>query len=395
MRIVVAGLAGLLALGAASADVVTRTASLLIPDMALTALGSTDHPDEAVPVAEQPVADGPLPTTVPSDVPEVTEVQDILLVGVDSREGLTHDQMAEMEAFDHGGALTDTILWVQYLPQTQAVRMLAFPRDIAVETEDHGLQKINALHPLDGANALVEAVEELVGDDLDHYVEVDLAGLVTLTDAVGGVEVCLDEPMDDPTVGTIDEGCSVLDGIDAGRFVRARKVSDSFGAGTLGRAARQQYFLRQALGEVLTAGTLANPAKLRALVGVASRSVVVDDGLTLGQMYGLADVFRSIEPEQIESAIVPVVAFSSDGLYYERLDDGAEDVFDAIRFHTPFPDDVLSDDAAETNDDVEGDLDGFGSSGPVTVPSDGASEPVGSTSEDPTSSSGADGDFLP
>lgn len=363
MRILVAGLAGLLALGAAGADVMTRTASLLIPDMSLTALGSTDQ--EPDPVVEQPVAEGEVPTVVPSDVPEVTTVQNILLVGVDSREGLSHDQMAEMEAFDHGGALTDTVLWVQYLPETRAVRMLAFPRDIAIETVDRGTQKINALHPIYGPNALVEEVEELVGEDLDHYVEIDLAGLVTLTDAVGGVEVCLDEAIDDSTVGTIEEGCSVLDGIDAGRFVRARKVSDSFGAGTWGRAARQQYFLRQALGEVLSAGTLTNPTALRALVGVASNSVVVDDGLTLGEMYGLADVFRTIEPDEIESALVPVVAFSQDGLYYERVGDEAEEVFEAIRNHTPFPPDALSEESAQTNDEVEGELDGFGDSAPT------------------------------
>ncbi len=389
-RLLAAALVGLLALGAASADVVSRSAALVIQDMSLDALGTTDQAPEPSPAPTVVESDGTSPEPVaPTEAPpEITTVQNVLLVGVDSRAGLTREQMREMDAFDHDGQLTDTVIWVQYLPDTRDIRMVAFPRDIAVVLADGRREKLNAIHPIDGPNALVAQIEEMVGEDLDHYVEVDLAGFVTMTDAVGGVEVCLEEPLVDEVVGTIDEGRQVLDGIDAGRFVRSRKSSDSFGSGTFGRAARQQYFLSQALKKVLSAGTLTDPGKLRSLVNVASTSVVVDDELSLSDMYELASVFRSIEPQGIESAIVPVVAFS-DGLYYERIDDSAEALFSALRTGEPLPIDSRTDRDPETDDDVVGGLDGFSAGDGVTPspPTSSAGTPSATTTPEPAASS--------
>lgn len=352
IRFLVAALVGLLALGVASADVVSRSAALVIQDMSLEALDTTDQAGDSEPepvgVTTTPLPVGSTAPVEPPPPPEITTVQNVLLVGVDSREGLTRDQMRDMDAFDHMGKLTDTVIWVQYLPQTRDIRMVAFPRDIAVTLADGRREKLNAVHPIDGPNALVSQVEAMVGDDLDHYVEVDLAGFVRLTDAVGGVDVCLEEDLADEVVGTIEAGPQTLDGIDAGRFVRARKSSDSFGVGTFGRAARQQYFLSQALDKVLSAGTLTDPGKLRSLVDVAATSVVVDDELSLAAMYDLANAFRSIDPESIESAIVPVVAFV-DGLYYERIDESAEELFTALRTGAPLPLDVRTDPDAEVD----------------------------------------------
>lgn len=348
LRSLAIGLVGLLMLAVAGADLVSRAAAMAIPDTSLTALGSTDHPDSTV-----------MPTEGDGPPPAVTTTQNVLLVGTDSREGLTAEERKEMVAGDHGNSLTDTVIWVQYLPDIRELRMVSFPRDLAVETETQGTEKLNALHPLFGANRLVEEVEGIVGADLDHYVEIDLAGLVALTDAIGGVEVCLEEPMNDATVGHIPEGCQVLDGIDAGRFVRARKVSDSFGSGTYGRAARQQYFLRQAMSKVLSAGTLANPAAVRRLVGVASRVAVVDDGLTINEMRDLAKVFRSIEPEEVDGVNVPAEGFTGDdGLYYDRLvEEDAEKLFRALRLGTELPDFDDADGPGGRSTPMDGDLD--------------------------------------
>lgn len=374
IRFLAAALVGLVALGAATADVVSRSAAFVISDVSLEALDTSDQ--DPSPLPSSVVSPSTDPSAVPIDdtdeveAPMITTVQNVLLVGVDSREGLTRDQMREMDAFDHNGALTDTVIWVQYLPQSRDVRMVAFPRDIAVTLEDGRREKLNAIHPIDGPNALIEQIEDIVGDDLDHYVEVDLAGFVTLTDAVGGVEVCLEEPLVDEVVGTIDAGPQVLDGIDAGRFVRSRKSSDSFGAGTPGRAARQQYFLGQALDKVLSAGTLTSPGRLRSLVGVASNSVVVDDDLSLTEMYELATVFRSVDPRDLESAIVPVVAYSDNG-YFERIDESAEALFDALRTGAPLP--------AETRSERDGppeDEDGFDTTVASPSPSPGLSSPA-------------------
>ena len=337
-RVVLFGLGGLLLLGLAGADLMARAASMLVTDVSLASLGTTDHP--AV-IPTMPEATEGVPAQPVEDVPDITR-QDVLLVGTDSRAGLSSDQMSQMGAGDHGGALTDTIIWVQYLPETNDLRMVSIPRDLAVETDDYGVQKINAVHPLygdDGADHLISEVEELVGADLDHYVEINLAGLVALTDAVGGVEVCLDEAIDDEKVGYIPAGCQTLDGIDAGRFTRARHVADSFGEGAHGRNVRQQYFIRQAIKKILSAGTLTDPTALRGLAAVASDVAVVDDGLTLAGIYELATVFRNTAPDDIEGVNLPVTAYvGDDGLYYERpREPASEAVFEALRYGTALP----------------------------------------------------------
>ncbi len=347
-RVLLFGLGGLLLLGLAGADLMARAASMLVTDVSLASLDTTDHP--ATVSTADPDADAD-----PAVDPVTITRQDVLIVGVDSREGLSNEQMSEMGAGDHGGALTDTIIWVQYLPQTNDLRMVSIPRDLAVETDEFGTQKINAIHPLydeDGADRLIQEVEEIVGADLDHYVEINLAGLVALTDAIGGVEVCLDEPIDDEKVGFIPAGCQVLDGIDAGRFTRARHVSDSFGDGAHGRNVRQQYFIRQAIRQVLSAGTLTDPSALRGLAAVASDVAVVDDGLTLSGIYELATVFRNTAPDDIKGVNLPVVAYiGDDDLYYERpREDASDAVFEALRYGESLPE--LDEDGNLVDSDV-------------------------------------------
>lgn len=353
-RVLLFGLGGLLLLGLAGADLMARAASMLVTDVSLASLGTTDHP-ATVPMADPDADPNADPDADPALDPVSVKRQDVLIVGVDSREGLSSEQMSEMGAGDHGGALTDTIIWMQYLPQTNDLRMVSIPRDLAVETDEFGTQKINAIHPLydeDGADRLIQEVEEIVGADLDHYVQINLAGLVALTDAIGGVEVCLDEPIDDEKVGYIPAGCQVLDGIDAGRFTRARHVSDSFGEGAHGRNVRQQYFIRQAIRQVLSAGTLTDPNALRGLAAVASDVAVVDDGLTLSGIYELATVFRNTAPDDIKGVNLPVDAFvGDDGLYYERpREDASDAVFEALRYGESLPE--LDEDGNLVDSDV-------------------------------------------
>lgn len=332
-RLLVFGITGLFLMGLAGADLAARAASMLVSDVSVSALDDTDHDRD---VEVEPGSDDPDVTTRPP-VPR----QDVLLVGIDSREGMTREQMVEMGAGDHGGALTDTIIWVQYLPDEQELRMVSIPRDLRVEDPVHGVQKINALHHLygeDGPDRLVRVVEDLVGADLDHYVEIDLAGFVALTDAIGGVEVCPTESFDDEKVGYFPAGCQVLDGIDAGRYIRARHVSDQFGTGAYGRNRRQQYFIKQAIQQTLSAGTLANPVKLRRLAGVASDVATVDDGMTLQGIYDLATVFRRTAPDEIVGLNLPVTGgYFDNGVWYDVPTDQAEPVYEALRNGSQMP----------------------------------------------------------
>jgi LCP family protein required for cell wall assembly len=317
------GLVGVVALVLGGGALLLRTVEALVPRTRVVALEHRGFDAAAPP-----------PSAAPDDpaAAPLTGVRDVLVVGLDTREGLTDEQLLQLGTEDNGSRLTDTVMWVQYDADEDEVRMVSFPRDLAVAPDGH-LRKLNALHRAGGPELLVTTVEDLVGEDLDHYVEVDLAGFIRLADTLDGVEVCLPEPMRDREAGVrLPAGCQQLSATQAAGIVRARHVADRFGTGTAGRAARQQYFIRQAVAEAVSSSTLTSPARLGGLVALARESVVVDAGFSTGELLRFANAFRTFDPDQIVGATVPFTSSRlDDGLFYDQLTDEAEDLFAAMR----------------------------------------------------------------
>ena len=275
------------------------------------------------------------------EIVPITGRRNVLVVGRDTREGLDEETLIALGTEDDGSDLTDTILLIQYTASDDRARILSFPRDLLVD-RDGRRTKINALSALGGPSLLVDHIESMVGIDLDHYVEVDIAGFLQLTDAIGGVEVCLEQPLVDVFAGAdLPSGCQVLDGIDAAGFVRARRARDSFGVDDYGRAARQQYFIRQAVSEILSAGTLTSPTRIRALLDVARQSVVTDTRLSTSEMLRLATTARAFDPETLQAATVPGGTQVIDGISYEVMRPEAEELFAAMRSGRPFPPELV------------------------------------------------------
>ncbi|TIH61232.1 LytR family transcriptional regulator, partial [Klebsiella pneumoniae] len=126
-----------------------------------------------------------------------------------------------------------------------------------------------------GRSALIDAVANLTGITVDHYAEVGLLGFVLLTNAVGGVEVCLNNDVDDDFSGAhFKKGKQTLDGADALSFVRQRH---GLPRGDLDRIARQQAFMASLAHKVLSTGTLTNTSKISKLSEAVERSVVLDN----------------------------------------------------------------------------------------------------------------------
>ena len=127
-----------------------------------------------------------------------------LLVGSDSRQGLTPEQQAELgTGGDIGNGHTDTILLVHVpaLWSDTPTTMVSIPRDSYVEIPDYGSDKINTAFAVGGAPLLAQTVEQATGVRLDHYAEVEFDGFARLVDAVGGVTMCPAEPISDPLAG--------------------------------------------------------------------------------------------------------------------------------------------------------------------------------------------------
>lgn len=266
---------------------------------------------------------------------------DILLVGTDSRtdakgEPLSESELNWLRAGGDVSTSTDTILLIRVPDDGSSATAVSIPRDSYVEVPGIGKSKINAAYgatregvrrelveagtdPAEaeaeatqaGRKALVDSVADLTGVSVDHYAEVGLLGFALLTDAVGGVEVCLKEPVDEPMSGAnFEAGRQTLDGPEALSFVRQRH---GLPRGDLDRITRQQVYMASLAQQVLSTQTLTDPGKLDRLQQAVTRSVVIDDQWDI---FGFIDQFKDLSGGKVRFSTIPVVndhGWSEDG----------------------------------------------------------------------------------
>jgi LCP family protein required for cell wall assembly len=223
----------------------------------------------------------------------------VLVVGSDSRAALTSEERAELATGDADGERADTI-FVLTLDRGRAA-LLAFPRDLWVDRCDGTPGRINAAIAIDGPGCLVETVRAVSGIRADHYVEVTFGGFRDLVDAVGGVEICLEQPIADRDAGIdLPAGCQRLDGADALGYVRVRKIDDD-----LRRIERQQTFVEALAREVATPSSLV-PTRAYRLARDAGGAVAVDRSMGVVSMARLALAMRVVARGGVVSHTVPV-----------------------------------------------------------------------------------------
>jgi LCP family protein required for cell wall assembly len=236
----------------------------------------------------------------------------VLLVGSDSREGLTEEEQQRLGADDQAGGVqitgerADTLILSHIDPETQKVTMVQFPRDLYIERADGTEGRINEALQV-GRTALINTVEGVTGLQISHYVQVNIAGFRDVVDAIGGVEVCVAEAIPfDPATGievTEDEvGMVEFDGDRAVRFVRSRKA---FGEGDLARIQNQQKFLAAAINKITSPATFLSLGKILDLKNVAGKNLAVDRDTDLRELYRILQRFRSFDPKNYEAYTVP------------------------------------------------------------------------------------------
>ncbi len=252
-------------------------------------------------------------TDAQPDDPAGPDQEQFLVVGSDSRQGLTEQERRELVTGDAPGGRADTILLVQVPASGKGANAVSFPRDLRVEIPGHGADRINAALELGGPDALVAAVEGLLHTEIDHYVEVSIPAFLTIVDAVGPVEVCLDEPLRDPKSGAdLAAGCQELDAQQALSYVRSRQGS----RGDLRRIDRQQRFIAALLDEATSARSLLDPARLYRIVTEVADSLTTDDSLGIGEIRTLAGQVRDITAGDVTTATIPAWADQVDGVAY-------------------------------------------------------------------------------
>ena len=225
----------------------------------------------------------------------------ILVAGVDQRAGLTHHQEVMLHVGNDTSFNSDTLMVMHVSADRSRVTVVSIPRDSWVDIPGHGMSKINAAYGLGGPKLMVQTVEQATGLTINHYVEVNFLGFVKIIDALGGVNICLPQPVDDTYSGLkLSAGTHRVDGITALAYARDRH---SFATSDLARIQDQQKLMSTALSEAIHSGLLANPVKLSSFVGAAVSALTVDQGLNVS---ALADQLRGVSLQDVRFTTVPL-----------------------------------------------------------------------------------------
>ncbi|MBM4726167.1 LytR family transcriptional regulator [Rhodococcus hoagii] len=262
-----------------------------------------------------------------------------LLVGSDSRAGLSAEEDRQLAAGgDIEGKRTDTIMLV-HIPKSGATTMVSIPRDSYVNIPGMGRGKINAAFSQDdGEQVLVQTVEEATGLHIDHYAEIGFGGFSGIVDALGGVDMCVPYPIDDPLAGiNLQEGCQELTGPEALGFVRSRATAMA----DLDRMNNQRAFMSALLKKATSPWTLVNPLRLWPMMTKTANSLQVAEGDHLWNLAGLAWALRG----KMVTTTVPVGGFDvvdgwGDVLLWDR--EKASEFFEALANDRQVPPSLLT-----------------------------------------------------
>ncbi|MEZ5094029.1 LCP family protein [Nocardioides sp.] len=236
------------------------------------------------------------------------EPLNILIMGTDTRQGEGNN--IDNQAGEGG---SDTTILVHLSADREHAYGISIPRDSMVDRPacDKGAipaasyQMWNAAFAIGGPACTIQQFEQLTGILVDHYVTVDFNGFQEMVDAVGGVEVCIPETIDDRSHGIyLEAGTREISGRQALSYVRQRyAVGDG---SDIGRLKRQQAFVASMSNKVLSAGTLTSPTRLLGFLNAATKSLTVDPGLSnMGKIAKLGIEFRNINPSNIQFLTIP------------------------------------------------------------------------------------------
>jgi LCP family protein required for cell wall assembly len=236
--------------------------------------------------------------------PAVTPGADWLIVGSDSRAGLSAAERQRLATGQAAGRRTDTMMLL-HIPRRGAPVLVSLPRDSYVPIPGHGRNKLNAAYAFGGPKLLAQTVEGVTGIRIDHYMEIGFDGFASLVDAAGGVRMCVPRPMQDPKAGLkLNAGCQVLDSRQALGYVRTR----AGGRGDLDRVVRQQQFLSALIGRLTSPGVLLNPLRSVPLAFDGADAVTVDRGDHAYHLVRLPFAMRAVSSGKGVATTVPVAS---------------------------------------------------------------------------------------
>ncbi|MEU4498367.1 LCP family protein [Streptomyces sp. NPDC023998] len=250
-----------------------------------------------------------------------------LIVGSDSREGMSAEEKKKLHTGSAEGKRTDSMMILH--DGSNGPTLISLPRDSDVEIPSFkGSQsgklfpakgrhtKLNAAYAEDGPELLVRTVEHNTGLHIDHYVEIGFAGFANIVDAIGGVEIDIPKAFKDKNSGAdFQAGKQTLDGEQSLAFVRTRYA---FAQSDLDRTKNQQKFLAALASQTATPGTILNPFKLYPTMSAGLDTLIVDKDMSLWSLGQMFFAMKGVTGGEGKSMNMPISGSRGGNLVWDK-----------------------------------------------------------------------------
>jgi LCP family protein required for cell wall assembly len=282
--------------------------------------------------------------------------ENFLVIGSDTRAGATAEEGVGT-ADTVKGARSDTVMIAHIPADRKRVVMVSFPRDLEIARPEcnrwdpatsqysnekwpaQTLAKLNTAYAVGGPQCVTKVIQQISGMKMTHFVGIDFNGFKEMVDAVQGVTVHNDIPIDDTVLGMVisQVGDMKITGDQALNFVRARHVKGD-PTSDYGRIKRQQAFIGSLLKAVMSKEVMLNAGKITGFV-TAFAKATFGENLGVDQMLTLAQSMRGLDSNKISFLTVPTTGNSNARGNEVLVPAKASGIFRALIENTPLPDD--------------------------------------------------------
>ncbi|QRP51348.1 LCP family protein [Amycolatopsis sp. FDAARGOS 1241] len=280
--------------------------------------------------------------------------ENFLMVGSDSRDGATAEEGVGT-ADSNPGARSDTVMVAHVPADRKRVVVVSFPRDLEIDRPDcnrwdpaksvttdevvsgEKIAKLNTAYAVGGPQCVTKVIQKITGLRINHFVGIDFNGFKDMVDAVHGVTISNEQPIDDEVLGKVllQTGNVTISGDQALNYVRARHVKGD-PTSDYGRIKRQQSFIGALLKKVMSSDVVLDPAKLSDFI-TAFAKATFGDNLGVQQMMTLAQSMRGVDPSKINFMTVPTTGTANKRGNEVLVESKTDSLFDALRDNTPLP----------------------------------------------------------
>ncbi|TDC64580.1 LytR family transcriptional regulator [Actinomadura sp. GC306] len=243
---------------------------------------------------------------------KLNKALNILLLGSDTRTGANAKYGRQLKS---DPPRSDTMILLHLSPGGGQAMAISFPRDLMVRMPSckgesgqvypaEERAQINSAFTKGGAACVIKTIESISNIRVDHFMQVDFNGFKSITNAIGGVPVCLPKAVNDPKSKLrLGAGKHNIKGETALAYVRVRH---GLGDGSdLDRIKRQQKFMGALANKALSAGVISNPKKLLALMNAVTKSLTTDSELTPQVMMDIAQEMQGVSSGKLRFVTVP------------------------------------------------------------------------------------------